>query len=60
MHPLLVSTRDACSLLGIKNTKLFQLIAEGRLDTVKLGRKRLVKVASAHRLVDELSAEGRG
>lgn len=57
--PLLITTRDACAMLGIKNTTLYQLIKEGRLDTIKLGRKRLVKVASAHRLIDELTTVGR-
>ena len=44
--------------------ELAERLAEGDArggwpDTIKLGRKRLVKVASAYRLIDELSTAGR-
>lgn len=60
MQPLLVNTRDARFMLGIGNTKLYQLINEGHLETVKLGRKRLITVNSANRLIEKLSTAGRG
>lgn len=59
MQPLLLSTRDARSLLGIGHTKLYQLINNGRLETIKIGRKRLITVSSANRLIDELTTVGR-
>jgi excisionase family DNA binding protein len=37
-------------MLGIGKTKLGELIASGELDTVRIGSRRLVKIASIKRL----------
>lgn len=36
---LLVPPKEACRLLGIGNTKLYELIGAKKLEAVKLGRK---------------------
>jgi excisionase family DNA binding protein len=55
MEPLFVSIEEAQRVLCLGRNTIFNMIAEGRLDTVKVGRRRLVKVASMRAL-----AEGAG
>lgn len=55
MDALTISVADARDALGLGTTKLYQLINEGQLDTVKIGRRRLVKVASLRRLASGYS-----
>lgn len=55
-QPLTVSTADAQRLLGIKNTKLYELIGSGKLAAVKIGRKTLITSESLHRFVEQLPA----
>lgn len=49
---LLCSVNDAAESLGIGKTKAYQLISDGSLETVSIGTRRLVKVASIHKLVE--------
>ena len=42
LGPLLYDVNEACSLLGVKRTFLFTLIASGQLKSVKIGRLRKV------------------
>jgi len=37
---------EACEATGIGRTKLYELIGEGQLDTMTIGRRRLVLVPS--------------
>jgi len=46
MESLLISIPDAARALGLGRSKLYELIAEGRLETVSIGRRRLVRVES--------------
>jgi excisionase family DNA binding protein len=43
-EPLLISVREAAQRLGLGRDRTYQLIREGRLRSVALGRKRLVPV----------------
>ncbi len=47
---------EACKATGLGRTKLYELIGEGRVDTARIGRRRLVKVRSLQRLVDMTAA----
>jgi Helix-turn-helix domain len=40
------SINDACRAVGFGRTKLYDLIDEGLVDTVKIGRRRFVRVPS--------------
>lgn len=51
MEPVTLSVPDACSVLGIARTKLYELLASGQLDSIQIGRKRLVTTESIRRLV---------
>jgi len=50
MEPITVTVAAARQALGIGTTKLYELIGQGKLDTITIGRRRLVKVASIRRL----------
>lgn len=42
VSPLLLRPREAAVALGIGRSKLFELLAEGRLESIKLGSCRLI------------------
>jgi excisionase family DNA binding protein len=50
---LTCTVREACSETGIGKTKMHELINGGALESVKVGRRRLVKVPSLLRLVGQ-------
>ena len=45
-EPILLSIEKAAEALSIGRSKTYQLISEGRLLTVSIGRRRLVRVDS--------------
>lgn len=50
MENMLISIRDAAKLLGIGRSKLYDLMADGKLATVQIGRRRLVRTDSVRAL----------
>lgn len=57
---LLVSDIEAARRLGLGKTKVRELMGAGELATVRVGRRRLVVVASLERFVaDRLAGAGR-
>ena len=55
MEPITVTVAGARNALGIGTTKIYELINEGELRTVKLGRRTLIRTESIHALVDKLA-----
>jgi excisionase family DNA binding protein len=53
-EPLSVTVLEACRMLGVGRTKLFQEIAAGRIEARKYGRKTLILVASLRAWLDAL------
>lgn len=53
MNPLLLSINETAKALSLGRTSIYALIKEGRLETVKLGRRTAIKVESIRRLVEE-------
>ena len=51
-EPLAYSVADACRVSTIGKTRLYQLIAEGKLDVRKIGKRTLIPAASLRRLID--------
>ena len=49
---------EACQATGIGRTKLYEEMGAGRIQTAKVGRRRLVLVASLLRLIDPQAAGG--
>jgi len=52
MQTVLCSIPDAARALSLGRSKTYELIEEGRLQTVRIGRRRLVVASSIHRLVE--------
>lgn len=55
MDTLAISINDTARALSLGRTTVYAMIADGRLETFKLGRRRLVKAASVRRLVADQS-----
>ena len=53
MEPIAYSVADASRVASIGQTKLFELIASGRLASCKVGRKRLIHAESLRKLIAE-------
>jgi hypothetical protein len=50
MEAILCSQAEAGKMLAIGKTKLGELIAHGELETIRIGTRRLVVIASIRRL----------
>ena len=55
MEPVVTSVKDAAKALSLGRTSIYSLIKDGRLETVKLGRRTLIKIESIRNLVDDAS-----
>ena len=54
VKPLVVSRKNAAALLDVSIDKVDELIAWGKLQTVKLGPRRVgVKMASVERIAEQ-------
>ncbi len=53
MQQITVSIATAAKSIGIGQTKLYELIKNGRLTTVKIGRRTLVRVDSIGALLSD-------
>ncbi len=49
--PICVRINDAARMIGVGRTKLYELIAAGEVETVKLGKATRVTTASLRNLV---------
>jgi excisionase family DNA binding protein len=56
MDTLLCSIPDAAKALGLGRSKLYELISDGLLETVTIGRRRLVRVASVRSLAGDANS----
>ena len=53
VEPICVRINDAARIIGIGRTKLYELIAAGEVDVVKIGASTLITVASLRRLIQK-------
>lgn len=49
---LAFSVAEACAALGLGKTNFYRLVAVGEIETIKIGGRRLVPVASIEALLD--------
>jgi excisionase family DNA binding protein len=52
MEPILTSIANTAKTLDVGRTTVYLMLADGRLDSIKLGSRRLVKTESIRRLID--------
>lgn len=52
MEQLAYSINETATALSLGRTSVYALIADGRLEAFKLGRRTLVKAASVRNLID--------
>ena len=57
-EPFLLSIKNACCILGIGRTKLYELIGSEEIATVFIGTRRLVVVESLHAYLKRLKDKG--
>lgn len=50
-EPICVRVNQAARMIGVGRTKLYELIAAGEVETVKLGKATRITTASLHDLV---------
>lgn len=60
VNPLLLTTEDAASALGIGVTKTKKLISQRQIHSIKIGRLRRIMKASLDEYVQRLDAEQNG
>ena len=52
MEVIAASVKEAAKALSLGRTSIYALIRDGRLETIKLGRRTLIKAASIRRLLE--------
>lgn len=52
MEPFVLSINDTAKALSLGRTSIYALIRQGRLETIKLGRRTLVKAELLRRLIE--------
>jgi len=55
-EPISVRIREACRLTGVGRSTLYELIASGEVETVKIGRITLVLMSSLRALIAKVDA----
>jgi excisionase family DNA binding protein len=53
METLTISVNSAKAALGLGHTKIYELINDGTLQSVRVGRRRLIKAESVRALVGQ-------
>lgn len=51
VEPICIKVNDAASMIGVGRTKLYELIAAGDVEAIKLGKSTRITTASLHKLV---------
>jgi|TARA_A100001518_G_C1195948_1_gene40426 excisionase family DNA binding protein len=58
IEPICVKVNDAARMIGVGRTKLYELIAAGEVDVVKLGKSTRVTTASLRTLIQKRCSTG--
>jgi excisionase family DNA binding protein len=60
IEPLSVDIPGACQLIGLGRSKLYELLANGEIASVKIGKRRLIVVAELRAWLQRLANAQRG
>jgi excisionase family DNA binding protein len=52
MEPVTCSVQNAATALGVCQASIYNWMKAGRIESVKVGRRRLVKIDSVRNLVE--------
>lgn len=52
MEPIALSVADAVKVAGVGKSTLYEAMADGRLETRKIGRKRLILTRSLRHFIE--------
>jgi len=52
ISPISVRVKQACEIIGIGRSKLYQLIASGEIETIKIGCATLIPISSLHQFIE--------
>ena len=58
-EPLTVRIKEACRITGIGRSKLYELIAEGEIEIIKVGAMTLVSVEGLRAFIGKVRDERR-
>ena len=56
MEPITVTIDDACDIIGIGRSKLYEMVRTGELRAVKVGGRSLIVVASIRAAIERAIA----
>lgn len=56
LDPLLVTIKENQRLIGISRANIYRMINDGRLDTVSIGKRRLIRYPSLRKFAEEATA----
>lgn len=51
MEPITVTVNDACRIMGCGRNLIYDMLADGRLESIAIGRRRLITTESIRRFV---------
>lgn len=54
--PITVRVPEACRLIGIKRSKLYELIEDGSIPIIKVGAMTLIRVSVLEAFIDDAEA----
>jgi excisionase family DNA binding protein len=60
IEPEAISVEETCRITGLGRSKIYELLGDGTLPSVKVGKRRLVRLAAARRLITGLEQAGFG
>ena len=52
MQPITCSVNDAARAIGVSRATLYNYLSAGKVESVRIGGRRLVKIASVRKLVE--------
>jgi excisionase family DNA binding protein len=57
-HIITAPVKEFCDLSGLGRTRVYELIASGELESITIGRRRLIVLDSYRRLIERRHASG--
>jgi len=58
VEPEAVSIPETCRITGLGRSKIYEMIRDGRLPSIKIDKRRLVRTSTARRLIADREMVG--